>query len=98
MMSSQSKTVSEVMQSLGLEVPIGFHKDIDPEPYLDSKFALPVDKMEIGEIYEGISRSCNRAVWNGKFFEGTRNGKPYPLNHFTNFDGTDVFIPFIKND
>lgn len=92
----QLKADYDKFKEAGLEIPIPPGASFNPADYLKLG-AIPVENLKDGELYLGFSRQAFLFTWNAgrnAFIRinegGTRNP---PLNHFSNFDGTDVFIP-----
>lgn len=93
----QLKVDYDKFKAAGLQVPIPHGANFNPDDYVKCG-AIPVENLENGEYYLGFSRQASLFRWNGErsvFERIDENGscRNPPLNHFSNFDGTDVFIP-----
>lgn len=93
----QLETEADLFKSAGLSIPIPPGDDFNPDDYLLCG-AIHVEDLKDGGVYLGFSRRANVCRWDASknAFEKIIAGgecEEYPLNHFSNFDGTDVFIP-----
>ncbi len=93
----QLEVEAGAFEAAGLIAPIPAGADFNPEDYLRCG-ALHVEDLKDGGVYLGFSRRANMCRWDASknaFEKITAEGEceEYPLNHFSNFDGTDVFIP-----
>jgi hypothetical protein len=96
--------IREQLKKQGLMAPIdfGFNPSKVPE-YYATGLVMNVASLEDGATYLGFSRANITGIWDAshntfmvvKPVDG-EDPLIVPINHFENYDGTDVFIPVKK--